>query len=50
VVAEHPEEAVELQVDRGRLDAVLVERLDRDPTLGQGVADAPVGEDHGAAP
>ena len=35
VVAEHPEVAVEVQVDRRRLDAAVVERVDDDAAVGE---------------
>lgn len=47
VVEEDPEGVIEADIDRRRLDARLVERLDRDPTSGQLLADRAVGEDHG---
>ena len=50
VVAEHPEEAVDVEVDGRRLDAALVERLDHDAAGGQLLADGAVGEDHGPEP
>jgi hypothetical protein len=50
VVAEHPEEPVELEVDRRGLDARLVEGVDDDPAAGERLSDAAIGEDHDAAP
>jgi len=47
VVAEDPEVTVDVQVDRRRLNRALVERLDGDSAFGEGLADRPVGEDHG---
>ena len=47
VVPEHPEVAVARQVDRGRLDPALLERVDLDAPFLQGLTDAAVGEDHG---
>src|SRR5215208_4714346 len=47
-VVEHTEEPVGADVDAGRLDQVLVERVDLDPALGELAADRSVGQDHGA--
>jgi DNA-binding transcriptional MerR regulator len=38
---------VDVQVDRGGLDAALTERVDADPTRGELFTDRLVGEDHG---
>ena len=47
VVAEDAEEPVDVQVDRGGLDAAVPERVDADPTGGELFTDRQVGEDHG---
>ena len=47
VVAEDAEQRVAVEVDRGRLDRVLVERVDDDAPGGELLADGAVGEDHG---
>ena len=46
VVAEHPEVAVDAQVDRRRLHAAVHQRVDDDATLGESLVDGDVGEDH----
>ena len=46
VVAKHAEEVRHLHVDRRRLQARLVERVDDDATSCDGFADAAVGENH----
>ncbi|GMU78917.1 MAG: hypothetical protein AMXMBFR46_17100 [Acidimicrobiia bacterium] len=48
VVAEHPEVAVDAQVDRRRLDRPVHHRLDDDAPRGDGLADRDVGQDHEA--
>ena len=47
VVAEHPEVAVDVEVDRRRLHRVRPERVDHDTPGGELLADGHVGEDHG---
>ena len=47
VVAEDTEVAVDVEVDRGGLDAVVAERVDDDPARRQLLADGDVREDHG---
>ena len=46
VIAKHPEQIRHPDVDRRGLDHGLVERIDDDPTGGQGFSDAAVGQDH----
>ena len=46
MVAEHAEKVRHLHVDRRRLQARLVERVDDDAARGECFADAAVGEDH----
>src|SRR5699024_10906302 len=46
VVAEHPEVAIDRDVDRRWLDAALTERIDLDATRRERLADAAIGEDH----
>ena len=47
VVAEHAEVAVAVQVDGGRLDRRVAERLDHDAARRELLADRDVGQDHG---
>src|SRR5689334_20793548 len=47
-VVEHPEEAVDADVDARRLQQRLVVGVDPDPTLREQPPDRPVGEDHAA--
>ncbi len=47
VIAEDAEVTVDVQVDRGRLDAALPERVDADPAASELFTDRLVGEDHG---
>ncbi len=46
VVAEHAEVAVDVEVDRRRLNARLVEWLDDDPAGGELFPDRTIGQDH----
>ena len=50
VVAEDAEQRVDVQVDRGRLDRVVAQRLDHDATGRQLLADGDVRQDHGGEP
>ena len=47
VVAEHPKEAVDAQVDRRRLHAAVHQRVDDDAALGERLVNRDVGEEHG---
>jgi len=46
VIAEHEEEPIESEIDRGGLDAGLVQRVDDDAPGCEFFADRVVGEDH----
>jgi hypothetical protein len=46
VVEEHPEETVEVEVDRARLDAGVIDRINDDASGGQLFPDRVVGQDH----
>ena len=50
VVAEHAEVAVDVEVDRRRLDRVVAERVDDDATGRELFPDGDVGQDHGGEP
>ena len=46
VVAKDPEQLVDVEVDRGRLDAVVAQGVNDDPARGEGFFDGPIREDH----
>ena len=47
VIAKHPEQIADLDIDRRRLDAALVEGLDQDAVGRNFLAEGSVGQDHG---
>ena len=47
VVAEHPEVAIDAEVDRRRLHPAVHQRIDDDAAFGERLADRDVGENHG---